>query len=56
MKRKQEKRYYGEEAERVNWKDCAAANMLIAKMKAGQFDPASLVVEAPKSIWAVVVD
>ena len=49
------KRYYGEEAERVTLKDCAAANMIIAKLRAGQITPASLVVEAPRSSPATIL-
>ena len=55
MKRKQEKRYHGEEAQRVTLKDCQAANMTIAKLRAGQIDFSDIMVDAPKNISAVVV-
>jgi hypothetical protein len=50
------RRYVGEEAERVTLKDCAAANELAAKMLAGQIDPMSIVVEAPKRVCAIVTE
>ena len=50
------KRYAGEEAERVTWVDCRAANEIAAKMLAGQVDPMTLVVEAPKRVIAIVKD
>lgn len=42
------KRYYGEENERVSDSDMAAANEAIRKLNAGEIDPDSLMVEAPK--------
>ena len=50
------KRHIGEEAERVSLKDCRAANELVAKMRAGEIDPMSLVVEPPRKPLAVVSD
>lgn len=50
------KRHTGEEAQTVTWQDCRAANELSAKMLAGQIDPMSLVVAAPKKAHAVIVE
>lgn len=50
------KRYVGEEAQRVTWRDCRAANELAAKMLAGQIDPMSIIVPAPTKPLAVMVD
>lgn len=49
------KHYYGEECERVTWRDCQAANMLTAKLRAGQVDPDSIVVAAPRAPLATLV-
>lgn len=48
------KTYYGEEAESVTLKDCQAANMLAAKMLAGQIDPMSIVTSPPSRKPVVV--
>jgi hypothetical protein len=50
------KRYYGEEAQRVTLKDCQAAHMTIAKLRAGQIDFSDIMVEAPKCVTAVLVE
>ena len=55
MKRKQVRRYYGEEAQRVTLKDCQAAHMTIARLKAGQIRLEDLIVDAPKVVYAKLV-
>ena len=47
MKTKQ-KKYYGEEAQRVTLRDEQAAHMTIAKLRAGQIDFSDVMVDAPK--------
>ena len=46
---KRTKRYYGEEAQRITWKEEQAANMTIAKLRAGQIDFSDVMVETPKA-------
>lgn len=50
------KRYYGEEAQPVTLKDCQAAYMTIAKLRAGQIDFSDVMVEAPTRVDAVLVE
>ena len=53
-----QRRFYGEEAQRVSLKDCQAAYMTIAKLRAGQLDLSDIMEEAPKrgEITATVTD
>ncbi len=50
------KRYYGEEAERVTWRDCQAANLTIAKLNAGQIRIEDVMVEAPAQVRAILLE
>lgn len=51
-----QKKYYGEEAQRVTLKDCQAANLTISRLFAGQITEEDIVVEAPKRITAILVE